>query len=180
MTVRPRLGVLRLALLGLVAAGATLAALGWSSPAAAFPVNCTPAPGVIRCVFAYTGRAQSWTVPAGITEATFDVFGAEGGSVLDFSVGGLGGEATATIPLTPGDTLRIMVGGQGQDVFSGGAAGGFNGGGNGGIGGFGTGGGGGGASDVRIGGTSLSARAIVAGGGGGAANQCGRGCSTGG
>ncbi len=30
--------------------------------------------------FAYTGAVQSWTVPAGVTSATFDVYGAQGGS----------------------------------------------------------------------------------------------------
>ena len=37
--------------------------------------------------FNYTGAAQTWTVPAGVTEATFDLYGAQGG-----------GEATAPSP----------------------------------------------------------------------------------
>ena len=59
----------------------------------------------------------------------------------------------------------MNVGGQG----AGHDAGGFNGGGSAdGSGGF----GGGGASDIRIGGTALTDRVLVAGGGGGAARLC--------
>ena len=111
--------------------------------------------------FSYTGAAQTWTVPAGVTSATFDLYGAQGGG-LDFPAfaPGLGGRATATIPVTPGASIEVNVGGQG-----GAGAGGFNGGGNGGTGNsF----GGGGASDIRIGGTDLFDRVLVAGGGGAA------------
>ncbi len=39
------------------------------------------AQGVVQETFAYTGAAQTWTVPAGVTEATFEVYGAQGGVV---------------------------------------------------------------------------------------------------
>ena len=102
--------------------------------------------------------------------------------------GGQGGRATATIPVTPGEVLAIMVGGQGLEtapptvdcvLVPGG--GGFNGGGNGGnVGGNCAGAGGGGASDVRRGGSTLAHRILIAGGGGGGAgnlvcNQAGGG-----
>jgi hypothetical protein len=123
-----------------------------------------PAPATTE-TFNYTGAAQTWTVPAGVTEATFDLYGAQGAQGA--GPGGLGGRATATIPLRPGDSIQVNVGGGAQ-----GALGGFNGGGNV-LAAFGDGGGGGGASDVRIGGTGLTDRVLVAGGGGG-----GGGCST--
>ena len=113
--------------------------------------------------FNYTGDAQTWTVPAGVTSATFDLYGARGGGFVGDSLlaPGLGGEATATIAVTPGDSIEVNVGGQG-----GSPAGGFNGGGAGGsI------AGGGGASDIRIGGTALADRELVAGGGGGAGSR---------
>ena len=102
-----------------------------------------------------------------MTSASFDLFGAQGGAANPgFGSPGLGGHATATIPLTAGDSIQVNVGGRGATSLPTPAAGGFNGGGNG------TGQGGGGASDIRIGGTSLNQRVVVAGGGGG-----GGGCS---
>ena len=75
---------------------------------------------------------------------------------------GKGGRAQAELPLTPGSTVDIAVGGKGGYPGAG-----YNGGGNGSR--F----GGGGATDIRIGGTSLLARALVAGGGGGVADHSG-------
>ena len=97
--------------------------------------------------FNYTGAAQTWTVPAGVTSASFDLFGAQGGLISTNSPG-LGGHATATIPLTAGDSIQVNVGGRGEGFPSSttAGAGGFNGGGNG------VAQGGGGASDIRIGG----------------------------
>jgi len=109
--------------------------------------------------FTFTGGSPTWTLPGGVTSATFDVFGAQGAAGTAGMGAGLGGEANATIAVTPGETLQINVGGLG----SGGGNGGFNGGGNGSN----QGGGGGGASDVRRGGFALADRIIVAGGGGG-------------
>jgi Glycine rich protein/RTX calcium-binding nonapeptide repeat (4 copies) len=120
--------------------------------------------------FNFTNAAQTWTVPAGVTEATFDLYGASGypGPLTELAPG-LGGRATATIAVTPGASIQVNVGGQGFLP-----AGGFNGGGTGvntssGA----TSSGGGGASDIRIGGTALTDRVLVAGGGGGAgSNAC--------
>ena len=124
-------------------------------------------------------------MPAGVTSATFDVYGAAGGDspaigFLPGGAGGGGGHVQATVALTPGVTLNLRVGGQGDDGFASPnpfdgtltAAGGFNGGGT-------TsdtcsgcafllGGAGGGASDVRSAGDGLADRLLVAGGGGGA------------
>ena len=111
-------------------------------------------------------------MPAGITQATFNVAGAQGGKgAFD---GGLGARVIATLPLTPGETIQINVGGKGLDKPPKATAcilvtntGGWNGGGDGGNNGECGSQGGGGASDVRAGGTGLSNRWIVAGGGGG-------------
>ena len=119
--------------------------------------------------FNHTGTEQTWTVPAGITSATFDLHGAQGGTAFDasFGAGGLGGRATATLALTPGETIEIRVGGQGTTV------GGYNGGGAPGVSTYP--GGGGGATDVRQGGTSLGDRVLVAAGGGGSGACSGSG-----
>jgi hypothetical protein len=143
------------------ACGALLATSG--VPALAATVNVT---------FVCTGAAQSWTVPAGVTSATFDVFGAAGGTGGGTvpGQGADGGQATATLPLTPGASVQVNVGCAGANAGpSAGGNGGFNGGGAGGAGSGASGGGGGGASDVRIGGTALGDRVLLAGGGGGGA-----------
>jgi hypothetical protein len=158
----------------LLAGGLALVAV---SPAARADGDCQPSGSDVVCTFTYTGNAQSWTVPEGVTQATFDVSGAQGGGTPGGDgviQGGKGGEATATIPVTPGDTLQVNVGGKGGDGDPNGpgGAGGFNGGAAGGVGCCSGPGGGGGASDVRrdtdaSGDFALAERIIVAGGGGG-------------
>lgn len=116
--------------------------------------------------------SYEWVVPDGVTSVTVDAFGAAGGGVLYPSspvAGGLGGRTRATITVTPGETLQVNVGGEGDSYNDDAAAlGGFNGGAD--AGSFGA-GAGGGASDVRRGGTTLDDRVVVAGGGGGAAGD---------
>ncbi|MDA8648369.1 T9SS type A sorting domain-containing protein [bacterium] len=107
--------------------------------------------------FNYTGAQQTWVVPAGVTSINVDASGAQGGSNSATNVN-YGGRVQADLPVTPGTTIYIYVGEQPN-----GLTGGWNGGGNGET----LGQGGGGASDIRIGGTTLTDRLIVAGGGGG-------------
>src|SRR3954452_20987882 len=112
--------------------------------------------------FSFTGAEQSTTVPADATYAHVVATGGHGGGGT--SSAGRAHTVIGDITVTPGSTLYVDVGGNGQNVVVGGA-GGFNGGGSGA-------GGGGGASDVRTlphtdGGT-LGSRLVVAGGGGGA------------
>ena len=65
--------------------------------------------------FVCTNAAQEWVVPEGVTEATVDLRGAKGGDAAD-SVGGAGGRATATITVTPGETIAVYVGCRGADA----------------------------------------------------------------
>lgn len=62
--------------------------------------------------FNYTGGNQQWIVPAGITQVFIDVFAAQGGNSAGGAIGGLGGKVRAILPVTPGETLLLMVGGQ--------------------------------------------------------------------
>ena len=155
----------------LLAGGLALVAV---SPAArAADGDCQPSGSEVVCTFNFTGAAQSWTVPEGITQATFDVFGAQGGRESRVNLpGGGGGKVHATIAVTPDDTLQINVGGEGGtgacSSCGGAGAGGFNGGAAAANSGISTAGGGGGASDIRTGDFALADRIIVAGGGGGA------------
>ena len=137
--------------------------------------------------FAPTGAMQTFDVPAGVTQVTIEVRGANGGAGgagaagCVAPVGGLGGRISATFTLAPGTTqLFVFVGSNGAAPgAAGNAAGGFNGGGTGGnnletsaTGPQFRGGGGGGATDVRTNAGLLTSRLITAGGGGG-----GGGCS---
>jgi hypothetical protein len=111
--------------------------------------------------FSYTGAAQTFTVPNGVTQITGHVVGASGHLIGGPGPAGVGEDVTATLPVTSGETLTVYVGGS---VPTNSGAGGFNGGGSGcpGC-------GGGGASDIREGGMEVSNRIIVAAGGGGVA-----------
>lgn len=113
-------------------------------------------------------------MPAGVTSATFDLYGAQGGAAgcsatsahicsLPNTTAGLGAHVHGTMAVTSGQVFQIAVGGAAPGL--GNESGGFNGGGginaqsdfpsNP--------GGGGGASDVRVGG-SLTDRILVAAG----------------
>ena len=160
------------------AAAALLAGCGGSQPPlgapGAMPQN-TAAHG--SKTFNYFGSEQHFKVPRGVTQLTVTARGASGpyGATGSYCtvIGGLGGVVKATIPVTPGETLAVFVGGEGTigavcGSQYGNGNGGFNGGGDGGRAGYNYyGDGGGGASDVREGGSALSDRVLVAGGGGG-------------
>ncbi len=110
--------------------------------------------------YSFTGNVQTFTVPSCVTVMTVDIRGAEGAvSPLSANNGGRGGRVVAEYNVTAGQVFYIYVGG----------ANGYNGGGtgNGQYGGV-----GGGASDIRINGTALANRELVAGGGGGGGLNC--------
>jgi len=132
-------------------------------------------------LFDYTGSSQSWTVPAGVSTLMSDVQGAQGGSNPSS-----GGRIKGNISVTAGNTIHVMVGGQGGSETGYGCqasspslvAGGWNGGGTGGgsqdsylcpsgQSAYRRGAGGGGATDIRTSVGDLATRLIVAGGGGG-------------
>lgn len=109
--------------------------------------------------FNYTGSAQTWTVPSGISSIRVSLTGGSGG----VSNGGYGAVVTGTLAVTAGDVLQINVGGRGasgtvSNAFGGGGSAGST---------HASIGGGGGASDIRSGAYGLDNRLIVAGGGGG-------------
>lgn len=118
---------------------------------------------IINC--SYCGTYKSITLPAG--QYKLECWGAQGGAnvttgTLSTRYGGYGGYTYGIVALIEPTILYLYTGGQPTST-----AGGWNGGGNG----YSNGAGGGGASDIRIGSTSLSYRVIVAGGGGGCGNN---------
>ncbi len=66
-----------------------------------------------------TGNIQYWTVPAGISQITIDAYGAQGGNYT-----GKGARMKGTFSVTPGQTLKILVGQKGLDASYGGGGGG--------------------------------------------------------
>jgi hypothetical protein len=132
-------------------------------------------------LFEYTGSAQTWTVPDGVTSATFYVYGGGGGAggnnggvVNNSGSGGHGAGVQATLPVEPGQQITIDVGGRGKNATLDPGAGGYPMGAPGAkgvdseFGGQSTaaGGGGGGDSSVWFG-ITRAAQVVVAGGGGG-------------
>ena len=61
--------------------------------------------------FSYTGAVQTYTVPAGVTSLTISASGAQGGGNTG---GGLGALMSGDFTVTPGETINIVVGQQGQ------------------------------------------------------------------
>lgn len=123
--------------------------------------------------FEYTGTDQVFQVPAGVTSVHLVLVGGRGGRGTGAN-GGVGARVTGDLAVTPGQTIYVVVGGNGSDgmaMTTDPAPGGFNGGAAGGPAGGGGGGGGGGATDIRSVPSSvpgsLDSRVVVAGGGGG-------------
>src|ERR1044072_8344066 len=89
-----RVGMRRIVL---AVATSVLATLALAAPASSFTET-----------FGYTGGPQTWTVPRGITDATFDLYGGSGGGFAGDPVTGpsLGGRATAPIGVTAGTSVH--------------------------------------------------------------------------
>jgi hypothetical protein len=137
-----------------------LAGCGGHAGDVVVPNNATPNSFPYHKSFNYTGGAQDFKVPAGVTQINVIALGAHGAG----SPEAYGGRVHAVIPVTPGEKLVVFVGGDASTQNRG-----FNGGANGGLNRHGLeyGFGGGGASDVRENGDDLDDRIVVAGGAGG-------------
>lgn len=139
----------------------------------------TPSTAAVTPIdFNYTGSVRTWTAPVK-GRYKLEVWGAEGkAGFCDVfpTYPGKGGYSKGEININASQALSIYIGGQGNKN-----QGGYNGGGNGWIyNAMNYGGGGGGATDIRMNGTALANRIIVAGGGGGSDNGSNYiGCNTG-
>lgn len=132
-------------------ATALLAGCGGSqvAPTGGVPTGSAATSFPYHKTFNYTGAKQDFKVPAGVTHITVVALGAHGAG----SPEAYGGRVYAVIPVTPGETLVVYVGGNGSGTtggYNGGAAGGPRtlrgpGGAGGGNTGYGGGGGGGGS-----------------------------------
>ena len=132
-------------------------------PATAVAANPTPVCSGAYCTvtFVYSGDFNNWTVPAGITSIYVVVQGASGGVGLGGAPAapnpGFGAEMKGDVAVTPGNVLRVQVGGQGSAGLASYQLGG---------------GGGGGASFISNTSTNPNTPLVVAGGGGGGAGAC--------
>jgi hypothetical protein len=168
-----------------------------TSPAPACPLTYSGL--VVTATCSYTGAAQAWTAPDGVSRVSLVVRGARGGRSLWSQGTGEGSEVSGDLPVTPGTTYGVFVGGRGGSIAVNfntpcpdcgvicNGKGGFNGGGDGGVQipdtghfrdycaytSFQNGAGGGGASDIRDGSYGLDNRLVVAAGGGGSAAASG-------
>jgi len=152
-------------------------------------------------VFSYTGSIQTYTVPAGKTSATIYIWGAAGGGDPYGNSGGAGAFITGIMPVIPGTTYYIVVGGGGRGLYDypalyvnpggyGGGGTGYYAAGGGGYSGIFSGltptqgntlllaGGGGGAGPGGYGGSAAWSGTAQAGGGGGVAGSAGQGATT--
>ncbi|MGX7677988.1 hypothetical protein ACSMXN_03730 [Jatrophihabitans sp. DSM 45814] len=151
---------------------ATSVVVGGLSGADRAAADPTPLCSNTTCTvdFALTGSPQLWVVPAGVASVTVTIAaGAGGGS--NAGAGGSGGQQVATLPVTWGENLTVVVGTAGTKGTSGGT-GGYGGGGNAGLQVGGSGGGGGG-SFIFDTSTGNAALLIATGGGGGAGGDAG-------
>ena len=95
---------------------------GWALAAATLlplRVLAQPLPPVcagMQTSFAATGAMQQFVVPAGITAVAIDAAGAAGGAGNLNRAGGGGARLVATFPVTPGETLNVVVGGMGDST----------------------------------------------------------------
>ena len=75
---------------------------------------CKPQPGSLALT--YSGSIQQFVVPDCVESLTIEVFGAEGGKNKPCpEKGGEGARMKGTFSLTPGETLKVVVAGRGQD-----------------------------------------------------------------
>lgn len=134
------------------ASGTASAATPGATAVPTTPCGPSGTAGGTSCTYSATGTG-TFTVPAGVTAATFTLLGAQGGSYPGTAPGGRGGSVTATLSVTPGQVFHVNVGAHGSANPS--------------PGGIDNGSGGGGSSDVGNGSFGLANRLLVAGGGGG-------------
>jgi hypothetical protein len=99
--------------LGLAALGAAVVIAPGTASA---DIGCVSSGTTTVTVSCPVGTGDTWTVPTGVTQAIFTVFGAAGGS--SFGAGGPGGEVQATLTVTAGSVYDIEVGGVGANSTS--------------------------------------------------------------
>jgi|GEM_PF-2504389 len=103
----------------MVGVGVLAVLAGWTgsgvATAGAAGPTATCSGGTCTVSYGFTGAAQTFVVPSGVTSVVATVKGAEGGTDPERSGTG-GGETVATLPVSPGTTLTLVVGQKGLGV----------------------------------------------------------------
>src|SRR5579884_1728956 len=93
----------------------SLAMAGVVAVPVAAVVAATANAGPTGTIFTWNGEEQTYTVPAGVTAVQVEAIGGTGGDNSDDDgYGGYGADVTTTLQVTPGDTLYIEVGTNGE------------------------------------------------------------------
>lgn len=131
-----------------------------------------PAAGAASTTKTYTTPGtSSFTVPDNVATIAVTAIGAAGGVCEIGDTAGEGATLTATLPVKPGATLFVQVGGVGNGTTCTSLAGGVGGGGAGAL----PGAGGGGASGLGLTSVAAGTGPLIVAGGGGGAGACGGG-----
>lgn len=137
----------------------------WEGPSVAPTISPTVAPVTtlltVPGTFRYIGDVQTFQVPPKVTSITVTLYAGSGQDNF-YALGGRGAMIRSSIPVTPGETLLVVVGSAGIQCYNGGGRGSYS---------YGPIGYGGGATDIRRIPYSLKDRLLIAGGGGGAGNN---------
>ncbi len=115
----PRIGLAVAAASALVGTGGWVALSPPAHAAPTLPANCVQGTvgGAVTCTFGYTGAAQNFSVPVGVTSVTVTAWGGHGGDTFHNSPfvghtpGGRGGLVSGTFEVTAGNVLTVTVGG---------------------------------------------------------------------
>ncbi|MPY96185.1 MAG: hypothetical protein GEV08_24910, partial [Acidimicrobiia bacterium] len=88
---------------------------GTAAPDSDPPAAGAPCPSFLDdCTFDVVGEVLMWQVPAGLASVTATVVGGSGQPGELAGDPGLGGRVVVTLGVTPGQTLQLYVGGEGQ------------------------------------------------------------------
>lgn len=89
-------------------------------------ITTTGTPPADSVTVTYTGTIVDWVVPACVTNVRIKAWGAQGGNSTwsTFRAGGNGAFMSGDFVVCPGDTLKILVGQQGESAAIGGGGGG--------------------------------------------------------
>ena len=90
-------------------ASASVTASQSPSPSSTPSMSATQSPPAV-IPFSYNGNFQYFTVPPNVTSIGITMWGAGGGGAGFVALGGAGAFVSGNLPVTPGETLRIVVG----------------------------------------------------------------------
>ena len=104
---------------GALGAGGLMLAGGATSLPASADTTCgtsgvfSSSSSTATCTYAYSGAADTFTVPSGVTSVTITAAGGQGGQGGTDVPGGKGAQLNSSFTVTPTESLNVVVGGTG-------------------------------------------------------------------